>query len=73
MVMCLNMIYEWMVGHTTKRPWTHIIRDSYRTRPVWWLFGVCLFGTFIGHLFWSGQNEDRLGISKKNGGKDGRE
>ena len=44
--------YEWLWQHTTGRPYTHFIRESYHRYPLGWVFLILGLGTFLGHLFW---------------------
>lgn len=48
--------YEWLWRRIGGRPWTHIIRDSWHSRPLLWILGLVSVATgsgiILGHLFW---------------------
>lgn len=45
-------LYEMLWTRIGGRPWTYIIRDSWKKRPIIWFFAVLGAGAVIGHLFW---------------------
>ncbi len=45
-------LYKWLWSRIGGRPWTYIIRDSYHTRPIWWILAITAIGVLLGHLFW---------------------
>lgn len=46
--------YEWLYMHTTGRPYTEIVRDSWdnpKTR-IGWIIGIFTIGYVLGHILW---------------------
>ena len=48
----LSKLYKALWSRIGGRPWTHIIRDSQKRRPLLWLLLFGALGIILGHLFW---------------------
>ena len=44
--------YEKVWRRAGGRPWTHIIRDSWKVNPVPWIYTMVSLGVLMGHIFW---------------------
>ncbi len=48
----LDRLYRAMWSRLGGRPWTYIMRDSQKRRPLLWLLLAGAAGMLLGHLFW---------------------
>lgn len=48
----IEHLYRALWSRIGGRPWTHIIRDNQRRRPLLWLLLAGAAGILLGHLFW---------------------
>ena len=46
----LERLYHILVQHTTKRPWTYMLRDTYHTAPLEWLAAWSLLVSVVANL-----------------------
>jgi len=48
----IEELYKWLWTRVGGRPWTYIVRDSQKKRPLLWLLGFGALGIVLGHIFW---------------------
>lgn len=48
----IERLYVLLWEHTTGRPYTEVIRESYHFHPLPWIFLTLALGSILGHLFW---------------------
>lgn len=43
-------LYDWIISHTTRRQWTHILRDQYHDAPLEFLVVWSLLVSLLANL-----------------------
>jgi len=47
----VKSLYEWLWKHTTKKPFTKLIRETWWNYELLWIFGILAVGAVLGHFF----------------------